>query len=65
MAFDARYPGVCASCGERIKVGDLIRSTDDGYVHEDCDDPMYLPVTRKVEVCTTCWLEKPCECDDD
>lgn len=34
LSFEARYPGTCCSCGERIEVGDVIRyNADDEIVH--------------------------------
>ncbi|QBP29744.1 hypothetical protein SEA_TYPHA_89 [Mycobacterium phage Typha] len=40
-AFDARYSGVCGACGERYRLGTLIRYTeDDGYIHAPtCPEP--------------------------
>jgi hypothetical protein len=36
-AFEARYPGVCAECGDRIEVGDDIRAVGGGdYAHVTC-----------------------------
>lgn len=62
MSFQAKYGGNCGACGERIHVGDLATYSDDVVVHADCEDSQ---PERKVEVCTICWLTKPCECDDD
>lgn len=35
-SFDARYPGPCTECRERIHVGDSIRIVDGRAVHADC-----------------------------
>ena len=60
MSFSARYRGWCSSCGEQIEVGDLLTYEADGAVHVQC------PVLdSRAQVCTTCWLEKPCTCDDE
>lgn len=62
MAFLARYPGVCPACDERFEAGEPVRFDADGVVHESCDAvPRDL---TPAEVCTHCWLEKPCGCDD-
>lgn len=60
--FEARYNGHCAAdCGESVKAGDPVRFLDDELVHADCER-----VRRRIPevVCTSCWLTKPCECDD-
>lgn len=62
VSFEAKYPGTCGSCGERIGVGDVCKyDSTDSVMHEDCDGA-YEP-ERKTETCTQCWLIKPCECD--
>lgn len=33
MSFQARYPGRCASCEERIHEGDLVKYESDEFVH--------------------------------
>lgn len=35
--FEARYPGRCVECDERIHEGDWIRVTPDGPIHNDCE----------------------------
>ena len=64
-AFTARYHGRCTSCHERISPGDPVTyNDDDELVHQDCDQ--HAPRTSKpAPVCTTCWLTKPCGCDDE
>lgn len=59
--FAARYAGHCAAeCGTPIAPGDLVRYEDDQIVHADC-----VPrVERPREVCTSCWTEKPCFCEE-
>ena len=34
--IQARYPGRCPDCGERIEEGDEITSSPDGWVCEGC-----------------------------
>ena len=62
MSFEARYGGTCSACGERIHIGDTATYVDDSIVHVDCDA---VAVPEKTpEICGTCWLTKPCGCDD-
>jgi hypothetical protein len=69
MAFTARLAGRCPSCHGPIEAGDLVRYgwvRHDGevveqVVHVDCPDRSSAP--RAAEVCTECWLEKPCGCE--
>lgn len=68
MTFPARYDGVCAAhCGHRIHPGDPVRYDDnDALRHDECTpkrDPLELAPGEIV--CGTCWLVKPCRCDDD
>jgi hypothetical protein len=58
--FTARYRGRCDNCGEPIEVGDQLRYEGDEVVHVACVE---IPLAKR-EVCTECWLEKPCPCDD-
>ena len=61
MSFLAQYHGTCGECGEHISPGEEIQSTLAGeYIHVECE-----PNTahRHEEVCTKCFLIKPCECD--
>lgn len=59
-AFEAKYSGWCAQCDERIEAGSLARYIDDELSHDDCDALIPKPAV----VCQTCWLEKPCPCED-
>lgn len=61
MSFEAKYGGICGSCTERIRVGDLVMYLDHEVVHADCEE--FVPVERKTVTCETCWLIKPCECE--
>lgn len=67
MTFRAMYRGVCAACGDDIAAGDEVGYRDGALVHDDCDD---VPVRGRAvrppaPVCTSCWLERPCPCDDE
>lgn len=63
--FAARYPGRCADCHEDVEKGDVIRMTDTGAIHDDCEDIDLTtrPAERPVETCDRCWLQKPCFCE--
>ena len=79
MTFRAKYSGWCGECGEAIHVGDEVEWAGGAVVHVDCDElgepvaggtvrgrvGVGSPLTLRAEVCTTCWLERPCPCDDD
>lgn len=68
MSFRAQFNGKCAAqCGERIHEGDEIEKDDAGaYRHVKClPKPSKLDLGPKEVVCGTCWLVKPCRCDDD
>lgn len=60
--FQAKYGGNCGACGERIHKDDWAKYMEDNLVHADCED---VQPERKAEVCISCWLTKPCECDDE
>ena len=59
--FEAKYSGTCDACMERIRIGDLATYAEDNTVHADCEDS-FQP-ERQAEVCSTCWLTKPCDCE--
>ena len=62
MSFEARYPGRCAACDSRIIPGEHVRySEDDEIMHNRCEDTEVTD--RPIEVCATCWLVKPCDCE--
>jgi len=62
--FEAKYGGYCCLCDERVHVGDIATyALDDVVVHADCEGS--ARPERKAEVCTQCWLTKPCGCEDD
>lgn len=63
MIFAARYAGVCPECGERFEEGTLVEYRDGapqpahaGRCPADRD--------RARATCPTCFLLKPCGCDD-
>jgi len=55
-AFEARFGGQCASCGERIHVGDRCWYVDDELVHVDCSEA--IPADPILDVCQECWTAK-------
>ena len=64
--FRARYFSRCGSCQERIVPDDVVRYEKHVLVHDDCGDTQaHEPERPAAPVCSTCWLTKPCECDDD
>lgn len=62
MSFPAKYPGVCNDCGEHVSVGELINYVSGSLTHESCGGSS-LDLRVNAEVCTECWLVKPCECE--
>jgi hypothetical protein len=62
MPFTATYGGTCGDCGLRIKPGDdATYNSDDTLVHDSCDNSKPEPV---VDTCTSCFIQKPCPCQD-
>lgn len=59
--FTARYHSTCSACEGHISPGDTARWLDDEVVHALCDDT--APHATPAEVCTDCWMAKPCWCD--
>lgn len=63
-AFEAKYHGRCDACDERIIPGEHVRySEDDEIIHNRCEESNESHAAP-VEVCGSCWLTKPCDCDD-
>jgi len=55
--IEAQFETDCAECGYVIRRGQLIEMTPDGFwQHSRCPAP--------APICTQCWLEKPCGCED-
>lgn len=72
MAFKAKYAGRCDDCRAPIHVGQEVEYKGLGeqrtLVHVVCDEPgddhlTDLDRDAKREVCTECWLLKPCVCE--
>lgn len=62
--FEAKYNGRCAAdCGWPIQEGEQVAYVDDQLVHADCARDASLRKPEPV-ICSTCWLTKPCECED-
>lgn len=67
MSFAAKYRGTCDSCWEDIEPGERVRYTKgDDLVHDGCTDEGVDGPSRRpsVEVCQSCWMQRPCPCDD-
>ena len=62
--MQARFPGYCEECEDRIRVGDEItRLSDGGWSHEDCADHAQLgDPDSTAAACPECWLTV-CDCD--
>lgn len=58
--FEAQYHGICPRCAEKIEPGDLVRYVNDELVHRRHSKPTE---EKPTEVCGSCWLVKPCECE--
>lgn len=61
MSFLAKYSGTCSECEERISPGDEVHYVEDQIAHVRCESFEHLD--RPVEVCDSCWLTKPCDCE--
>lgn len=62
--FKAKYGGRCAAeCGEQIRPGDDVVYVDDELVHLDCEAQALRPARVEV-VRESCFLVKPCPCED-
>lgn len=64
MSFQARYPGRCGSCEERIHVGDSVQYEDDELVHADCPTPAVnqFTVGPRESLCASCFTIHAGEC---
>lgn len=56
-SFLAQYTGVCTKCHQEIQVGDRVQYDDEGLHHTT-----HKKIQKTEEVCSSCWLVKPCEC---
>lgn len=63
MSFNARYPGRCASCEERIHEGDLVKYEDDELVHTQCPAPVSeFTIGPRETICGQCFTIHAGEC---
>ena len=64
--MQARFPGYCEECEDRIRVGDEITATSDGrWSHKDCADSAQLDtLDNAATACPQCWLTV-CDCDKE
>lgn len=68
MTFMARFSGTCDKCDGRWRPGGLIRfdgASDDGtplWGHAVCPDS--VDALAHGDACGTCWLVKPCDCEE-
>jgi hypothetical protein len=61
VTFRAKFKGRCPHCRSSIEPGDHVVYVNDELVHLECED-IPKPAERPEEVCTVCWLVKPCDC---
>lgn len=54
--FEARFPGRCPACDERIRVADRVAYDDLDVVHEAC---IGRPAPKPAPTCTRCHLAYP------
>lgn len=70
MAFEAKFPGKCPSCGEGFSAGQRVRyNADDSLVHEHCDDEPQMLRLVAAPLCPKCFMEMSLsgvcgECDE-
>lgn len=57
-SWEARWDGHCFECEQAIHRGQKVTRVDGRVAHLTC------PTDRPVEVCTKCWLVRPCEHDE-
>jgi hypothetical protein len=64
MTFQARYPGRCAACDERIHEGDDVDYDDDQLVHATCPTPPpdLFSVGSTETVCPQCFTVHRGDC---
>lgn len=65
MTLQARYSTPCHACGAMIRPGDLMRHDGDGWTHVVCEGEPSVDLAPTETVCTTCFLVKPCPCEDE
>lgn len=61
MSFEAKYPGRCAECDDRIEPGEQVTYSDDELVHVACDREPQREDDPD-EACGKCWLVHSGEC---
>lgn len=65
MPFTAQYAGTCQDCGDRFEIGAQIdREESFGYRHATCPDDPRVDLSPTDVVCESCFIVKPCGCDD-
>ena len=61
--FEAKYPGRCAACDERITPGDTVTYDDDELVHAACEvTSLPHPRDTAATVCRDCWTVHAGDC---
>lgn len=63
--FEARFPGICETCGDGFEKGDSIMYDDDELVHanpDDCVSSFPARSASDVPACARCFLVHAGEC---
>lgn len=59
--FQAKYPGQCGRCDNRIQVGEHVHYDDDELIHVECAEDIGLN-NNVGTPCPDCWLIHKGEC---
>ena len=62
--FTAAYAGVCVECDGEIVPGQQVERTGGGYAHAVCPAVPSVELRATEVVCGSCFVVKPCACDD-
>lgn len=68
LTFTAKWDGWCHDCGERVTAGDQVTYRDtererDVLCHATCPDVAGDPDLGRRDMCPTCFMVGPCDCD--
>lgn len=68
MTFEAKYPGYCGACDEKIAPGEVCAYSETVVVHEDCAPAIARAERAKRPICARCFMETAangvCGCDE-
>lgn len=60
--FEAKFPGICETCGDGFEQGDTVMYEDDALVHADLDDCVSHQRYSSQKPCPKCFLVHAGEC---